>query len=341
MKRKNVFFIIFLLLFQFFASFLLAQENKTRSFCNESGLYGIIDEDFNVIIPAKFSYADEFSGKYANVRLSNDVWALVDKNCNVVLEKKALNMYPYSEGWVVYQGLDFKYNMINEKGDYLYRNIYSATSFSEGLASIKKSADENCFYINSKGETVIYDENISYAYQFEQDYAEIMQNAKTGVINKRGEFVIPAKYSSVKKVNNDLWAVFLNDSMSLLDIKTKDQVDVGNVRSITFFDENRCFINLSSDSKIEFRELSLKTFKYGEKKDSWFIENTELNESLFPIRKKNKAGKWVSVIEDVHGNQIVDMEFDMYCDERNGIFYLKKDGKNYYVNQKGVCWSPE
>ena len=57
--------------------------------------------------------------------------------------------------------------------------------------------------------------------------------------------------------------------------------------------------------------------------------------------EKNKAGKWVSVIEDVHGNQIVDMEFDMYCDERNGIFYLKKDGKNYYVNQKGVCWSPE
>ena len=49
----------------------------------------------------------------------------------------------------------------------------------------------------------------------------------------------------------------------------------------------------------------------------------------------------MSVIEDVHGNQIVDMEFDMYCDERNGIFYLKKDGKNYYVNQKGVCWSPE
>ena len=56
---------------------------------------------------------------------------------------------------------------------------------------------------------------------------------------------------------------------------------------------------------------------------------------------KNKAGKWVSVIEDVHGNQIVDMEFDMYCDERNDFFYLKKDGKNSYVNQKGVCWSTE
>ena len=42
---------------------------------------------------------------------------------------------------------------------------------------------------------------------------------------------------------------------------------------------------------------------------------------------KNKAGKWVSVIEDVHGNQIVDMEFDMYCDERNGIFYLKRTEK--------------
>lgn len=341
MKRKNVFFIISLVIFQFFASLLVAQENKTRSFCSEFGLYGIIDEDFNVIIPAKFPYADEFTGKYANVQLSKDVWALVDKECNVILEKKALNMFPYSEGWVVYQGPDFKYNIINERGDYLYKNIYWVTSFSEGLASIKKSSDENCFYINSKGEIVIDDKNISYAYQFEQDYAEIIQNKKTGVMNENGEFVIPAKYSSIKNLNKDLWAVSSNDSMSLLNIKTKDQVDVGNVRSITYFDETKCFINLAADTKVEFRELSLKTFSYGEKKDSWFIENTEFKGSLFPIRKKNKAGKWVSVIEDVHGNQVLDIEFDMYCDERNGIFYMQKDGKNYYVNQKGICWSPE
>ena len=73
----------------------------------------------------------------------------------------------------------------------------SARPFSEGLAPVE--LDGKWGLINKKGDIIVpykYD-NVSSFYPFSKGLAEIKLNGKVGLINKQGEVVVQPKYDSI------------------------------------------------------------------------------------------------------------------------------------------------
>ena len=140
---------------------------------------GFINHDFQVVIPAVYSSAQDFSEGLAAVATSDGSLAYIDKEGNTVL------------------ALDCEYNEISWSTMRYFAGGYNSFSFSEGLAFLNKKG--NCSYIDNSGNVII--EGICGS-KFVHGLAPAMdENGNSGYINKNGEFVIPATYSKVSPFN--------------------------------------------------------------------------------------------------------------------------------------------
>lgn len=140
---------------------------------------GFINHDFQVVIPAVYSSAQDFSEGLAAIATSDGSLAYIDKEGNTVLT------------------LDCDYNEISWATMRYFASGYNSFSFSEGLAFLNKKG--NCSYIDKSGNVII--EGICGS-KFVHGLAPAMdENGNSGYINKNGEFVIPATYSKVSPFN--------------------------------------------------------------------------------------------------------------------------------------------
>jgi hypothetical protein len=136
------------------------QKNDARFLVMEDGYYGYIDQAGNIVIPAVFLAATDFSEGLAAVRQ------------------------------------DGNYGYIDIKGNFVIPPQFDyATSFSEGLAVVYN--DARPFYIDRQGQTKIRPD-VAEAGPFLNGRAEVTTSSrKTGLLNKAGVWVVDTIYTSI------------------------------------------------------------------------------------------------------------------------------------------------
>lgn len=348
MKIKKLIFHLFLTLLA--VTNLLAQNNlfniaktaKTRSFMTANKKFGIIDEDLNVIIPAKYNNAGEWTGKYANVKIEENIWALIDKDCNEIIRFTCKRLEPYINNWCLKEELDGKFSLVNENNDYLVMNAVHATGFSEGLASVTTDYNHGLQYIDSKGNVIIkLDEEIGQKFK---DGIAIISNrfGKMGAIDRNGKEILPVDYNLLyyvgegyficKNPENNIFYKIINSKGQTIcteEIRHTSNVYNGKI----YINVPGIMVHKTKCYNINERKLYPKTYE---------IDN--IAERYLATIGKGSDGKFYYTMCDSNFNALCNESFYFFCDEYNDIFSFHLSEKNLnevvYINKKGKTFYP-
>jgi len=135
------------------------------------GKYSFINRTGKQIIEPVYNYIDDFKEGFARVKLHGR-YGFIDKNGKTILEPLYVNVIDFSEGFArveiktdVICKTGFRYSYINSKGDFITDKLYYSSrseDFNDGFAIV-----DHCYY------------------------------GTKGVINKKGNEIIKAIYSSI------------------------------------------------------------------------------------------------------------------------------------------------
>lgn len=206
----------------------------------EEASVGLIDSLGNIILPQKFHAV--YSEKEYFITMKNFEYSLLDKNMNsrYSCEDCQLAFYDdYQEGVMLLKGnllglisfsgqevIPCKYDMIlprfhdqgllevrlggrvgmvNWDGEEVLPLAYqSLGDFSSGLLNCRKN--DLWGYVNSKGETVI-PHQFTIGLNFKEGFAKVAKKVDGtyyfGLINVKGEIVLPLEYEKVEEVEDD------------------------------------------------------------------------------------------------------------------------------------------
>lgn len=147
---------------------------------DDKKLYGYMDLNGTIVIPAAYQYAQDFKDGKAVVETSGGNYAIIDKTGKVTEPLKCFDEYQTSEGLTGYSDKD--------SNKYGYK-------FNDGTVAVKPLFDVvNQF---KDGYAVVGIENANYIDLF-------------GLIDKDGDYVIKPEYSEIQNVGNGLYAVSQN-----------------------------------------------------------------------------------------------------------------------------------
>ncbi len=162
-------------------------KNKRPVFYNSLG-QSVVDWGYD-----KFK---EFSEGFCAVSQKGK-WGLVNEKGEEVIPCKYNVINSFSEGWAAVQdelGWYFIDSTLEIKLDLRETEYLSVGNFTEGLCWYKIKRNNKFYYgfMNKAGETMI---NSIYtkAFDFQQGRARVVKNRKTGLIDKTGNFIMPAK----------------------------------------------------------------------------------------------------------------------------------------------------
>jgi len=144
---------------------------------SRNGLYGYVRRDGSVAIEPQFAYAHPFEGGTAVVQLQDQTYAVTDTSGQRLLELDYPRVRPAGEGIFAYQECDAcPWGYRSTSGDVdLEPRYLEAQSFADGLAVVAVGADYG--------------------------------TARYGLIDKRGNPVIPAEYGLILYLGDGLFEV--------------------------------------------------------------------------------------------------------------------------------------
>ncbi len=185
-----------------------AATNLIRFHDQTSKKYGYKDENGNIVIPAKYDDALDFSDGLALVKFKGKC-GFIDKTDKLVIPAKYDSAWPFSDGLALVE-INGKYGFIDKTDKLVIPAKYdSAWPFSEGLALVKIKGKYG--FIDKAGKQVTpvkYDD----AWSFSDGLALVKIKGKCGFIDKAGKQVTPVKY-------DDAWS--FSDGLALVKIKGK------------------------------------------------------------------------------------------------------------------------
>jgi hypothetical protein len=171
------------------------------SWNNLSG-YGYIDKTGKYVIEPQFGLgSSDFFDGIAAVRI-NKKYGYINKSGKYIIQPQFNTASPFFEGlaWVSYSetgdgiyAIDAKYGCIDKSGKFVInpQNFFWPVGFSEGLSSVKFFESGNLSkygYINKLGKLII-EPQFDIAQSFHHGWAEVMQNKKWGIVNKKGQYI--------------------------------------------------------------------------------------------------------------------------------------------------------
>ncbi len=309
-------------------------ETHNRRFINSSWQYGIIDDDFNVIITPKYKFAGNYSEGAVNVELSQGEWALIDKNENVLCKVKAKRLSSLHNGWAIADTESNERFYINKKGKVM-GNYGFASEFDEGKAYVRPENSRG-YFINSKGEKISEDLPYRSAVYAENGLWLVYCNGE-GVINSNYQEIVPCARPAIDIAGEGYFVSMLPEDLSrccFLDSKGK------RVGSVTFKHSSKVYNGIAFIKKPE----SSDAYIYDLKNDKLTgpLQNCERmnKESKNIVLIKKIEDKWKYVVVNRNNEQICPVYFDEFMDESDEMLWMQKDGKNFIVNSKGMYWSP-
>lgn len=192
------------------------------------GLYGFVDMEGRVAIPAQFTYADLMREGLAYAEKGEDKFVIdnqgkivfpidsyleFDENGEIVSPTDRGFRFAFLSSYVdgiavlAYGNLygafnDIHFQYLDREGKNNFGKVYAnASYFSEGLAYVEEEANGKSGYIDKQGNYVIeLDESMNSAGYFHEGRARVNKKAANGYssgdgyINKKGDFVISPKF---------------------------------------------------------------------------------------------------------------------------------------------------
>ena len=134
----------------------------------KDGMYGYINQDWQMAIPFRFWYAEDFKNGFAAVKNKNSRWGIIDTNGNYVIQPKYDNLFidenklilfKISGSWqkitnfdgdIFYDWIGGKAGIMNICGDEIKPAIYDGLSFV-GNGLIRGKIQENWGLLTNKG----------------------------------------------------------------------------------------------------------------------------------------------------------------------------------------------
>ena len=209
------------------------KDSLAVAFLNEKS--GFIDLKGNIVIPFNYEYCESFSDGLAAVR-QNGLYGFINKKGELVIPCKYTDIYNgcgFCEGLVGVSidggsvgTVDNKWGYIDNTGKIAipFQDGLTGVPFSSGLSvkyrgGMTMSFDKNGFpsmretpfegaFINKNGELVSKYFEVQNIGEFRNGYSVIKDKTGwEGLINTRGEFVIPCKYSFIANGFDDKYVV--------------------------------------------------------------------------------------------------------------------------------------
>ena len=320
-----------------FGSCCLWAGPNNRHFKNAAGKYGLIDDNFRVILPAEYLYAGELSEGAINVKLASNEWALIDENRKELCRVKALRLGKVINGWARVETEDYGYFYINKKGKTVGSDFDCASIFVDGKAFVTKKG-ENGYFIDTNGNNVSGQLPYTYASYAENGLWEVSVGSNNGIINSNYEEIVPPRKGDIYYAGEGYFVTMDPEDTTecfFLDSNGKKLSSVRFKSSSQVYD-GIAFLKMP-DRKGEYIYDLRKDKLTGPLEN--FERMNKMSKNVVSISKID--GKWKYILVHRKNEQICPLCFDEFNDEQNNIMWFEKDGKSYYVNSKGMYWSPD
>ena len=190
--------------------------------------FGYMDKAGSLVIDLQFQEVSEFTGDLAAVK-KDDLWGIIDKTGAFVLApaidchkawmlSDSVMMAEYNPDGV---GLTHTYKLLNTHGEPISEEPYDRISvYTEDHYAIAKSKND-WVYIDLKAGNIINDASYDSATPFDGGYAAVSTNGKYGIINRKGNYVIPPEYNYLGPVVNGVMPYKKAGQMEEIDKKER------------------------------------------------------------------------------------------------------------------------
>jgi hypothetical protein len=187
----------------------------------QNNRWGYKNADGEVVIPAQYYYANEFSEGLAAVRTSggSDMnYGYINSKGDVVIPCEYYSASDFHNGVAAVSILENphepKYFYINKQGEKLYNKTFNmADSFHDGYALVLKEGSvdplvpsqyrgQKWSYININGEYAT-EETFDDAERFNGNYAAVKKDGKWGLINKNFQLVVDYRYENLSDLEGE------------------------------------------------------------------------------------------------------------------------------------------
>lgn len=259
---------------------LCKDDSLAAAFINETS--GFIDLEGNVVVPFDYEYCGEFSEGLADVR-KNGLIGFVNKNGELVIPCKYVNLYPgcgFSEGLVGVSIDGGEAGIYDDKWGYIDKNGNTVIPFQTGLTGAPFSSGLSVKY--KGGVTITYDKKglpVTHKTPFEgafiykngeqaTDFFETSniegfrngyctitdKNDLEGLINNRGEFTIPCKFSFIANGFDDKYVLVEKNGKRGFADKATGQIAIPLIYEIDYsgWSFNEGLIPVKKDGKYGF-----------------------------------------------------------------------------------------
>lgn len=293
--------------------------------------YGLMNKEGKIIVEP---YYDDIIGSATDnlflVKLNKKLGYINDKG-KVIVPLQYDEGYTFEDGLALVGILDNnkrrKMGYINTKGIPVIPLEYSASRFfNEGLTAMEKAPngriEDKYIFLDINGNQAIKTVFKS-AENFHEGLATVgNSDYKYGMINKKGELVVPYKYNYITDMEEGFAKVELGNKNGFIDKTGREIVPVIYDDATQFSD---AVASVTKNGKRGFVDASGKLiipniFDY----DFGFHSGTAL---------VSKAGKWGLI--DKKGKEIIPIAYDVVYNltPDHSIFKVKENGKMYMVDK--------
>ena len=312
--------------------------------------YCFIDEHGTMIIPPMFDDAKKFSDGLAVVEMSEEQF-VINKKGEKIFQISTDSKDAFSEGKLGVR-IDGKWGYVDKNGDVVIEpNWDYVRSFSNGYALVKTDAGKYT-YINHAGES-INNELYDTAYSFNEKLAVVgkkvtdsyyeqvpgrtarrkVTGIRKGVINVKGELVIPYKFRITDaQFSDELLLVISKNDDHLTGYINKN----GRFEIAPQFENAGRFVNGIAPATTD------RLYGFIDKKGNFlvpeqFVELHSLSEGVSVFKKNGRYG-----YINKHGDIVIDNVFTFAASFENGLAFFRKGTDHGYINHKGeVFWSTD
>lgn len=259
------------------------------------GSWGFIDTLGNVTIPPTYEYVRDFENKTAICK-SEEHWGAVDKFNQPIL--------------------DFIYRSIEWEDKYLKVGI----------------KNKRPIFYNALGNSIV-DWGYDKFKEFSEGFCVVNRKGKWGLVNKKGEEVLPCKYIVINSfsegwagVQDELGWYFIDSTLTIkLDLRDTEYLSVGN------FSDGLCWFKIKRNKKFYYGYMN----KAGESMiNSIYTKAFDFQQGRARVVKNRKTG----LIDNTGAFVMLPKKYDLvFPFEENGIAQVQVNNMGDFglINRKG------
>lgn len=190
----------------------LALVGKELFLIKREGRYGFMNRDGEIMIPAQFEYASNFSNGLAVIAVQ-DKFGYIDKSGETVIECQFDEAQNFVEARAIVEINGF-FGVIDPTGNYILNPEFDDIGvISEGLFYAEKNGFFQYFSVDGQ---LVINRKFSEAFSFENGKAKVVEDGVSGYIRPDGTFIVSSEKGDVRHFYDTMYVLQLRDSATFI-----------------------------------------------------------------------------------------------------------------------------